>query len=51
MTKAKQLLLGKPPDQQQEAARLLRSLYELHRQGVLSQSEFNLKKWDILSRK
>lgn len=47
---AKDLFLGKRPDAQQQAAEQLRQLYDLHRTGVLSESEFNMKKWDILSR-
>lgn len=47
---AKSLFLGKPVDAQQESIVLLRQLYELTRSGVLSQGEFNIKKWEILSR-
>jgi hypothetical protein len=49
-TRAKDLYLGKPPDVREEALRLLRTLHELHRDGVLSEAEFNMKKWDVLSR-
>jgi len=48
--RAKGLLLGKPASQVQEDFKLLESLQALRRQGVLSESEFNMKKWDILSR-
>jgi Bacterial PH domain/Short C-terminal domain len=48
--KAKELYLGKSPSKQDEAAKLLRNLYELFRAGALSESEFNMKKWDILAR-
>lgn len=49
--RAKELMLGKRPDQQQEAIDLLRQLYDLVKAGVVSQGEFNLKKWEILSRR
>jgi len=29
---------------------LLRQLHSLHKSGVLSESEFNMKKWDVLSK-
>lgn len=48
--RAKDLFLGKGPDKKEEAVRMLRSIHELHRSGVLSEGEFNMKKWDILSR-
>ncbi|NTW29524.1 MAG: SHOCT domain-containing protein [Coriobacteriia bacterium] len=48
--RAKDLFLGKRPSAQEQAIEQLRQLYELHRSGVLSESEFNMKKWDILSR-
>ena len=48
--RAKDLYLGKSEDARQRAARELRQIYELHRSGVLSASEFNMKKWDILAR-
>ncbi|MGH9197761.1 MAG: SHOCT domain-containing protein, partial [Acidimicrobiia bacterium] len=48
--RAKSLYLGKPPDKQQETFELLRNLHQLHKAGALSESEFNLKKWDVLSR-
>lgn len=48
--RAKQLFLGKPENARDVAARQLRQLYDLHRSGVLSESEFNSKKWDILAR-
>jgi hypothetical protein len=51
LTQAKQLLIGKPKDEQDEAMRLLRNLYDLTKTGVVSQGEFNMKKWDILSRR
>jgi len=48
--RAKSLFLGKPRDQQDAAIAQLRKLHELQRDGVLSESEFNMKKWDVLSR-
>lgn len=48
--RAKALYLGKPPDRRAEDARLLSHLHELRKAGALSESEFNLKKWEILSR-
>ncbi|MCX5971840.1 MAG: hypothetical protein NTV14_10145 [Coprothermobacterota bacterium] len=49
--KAKALFLGKPSDKREEALMILKNLHGLYKAGVLSESEFNLKKWDILSRK
>jgi len=48
--RGKELFLGHPPDRQQQALQLLGQLHELYASGVLSESEFNLKKWDVLSR-
>ncbi len=48
--RATSLYLGKPASAREEALAQLRSLHSLHRDGVLSQSEFNSKKWDILAR-
>jgi hypothetical protein len=48
--RAKGLLLGKPAPQVQDDIRLLENLHALWKQGALTQSEFNMKKWDILSR-
>jgi hypothetical protein len=48
--RAKSLYLGKEPDARQEAVRLLRNLHDMHRNGILSESEFNIKKWDILTK-
>jgi hypothetical protein len=47
--RAKALFLGSPPDAQAEAIQHLRELHSLYRSGVLSEGEFNTKKWDILS--
>lgn len=48
--RAKGLYLGKTVDARDEAVRLLRNLHEMHRTGILSESEFNTKKWDILTK-
>lgn len=47
--RGKTLFLGAPPDKAGAAIELLQNLDLLRKQGVLSQSEFNMKKWDILS--
>ncbi|MDZ4170252.1 MAG: DUF6232 family protein [Coriobacteriia bacterium] len=48
--RAKDLYLGKRPDKRADAIVQMKKLYELHQDGVLSLSEFNSKKWDILIR-
>jgi hypothetical protein len=48
--RATNLYLGKPSTAREEAIAQLRSLHSLHKQGVLSESEFNSKKWDVLAR-
>ena len=48
--RATALYLGKPPTARDAAIAQLRSLHALHRDGVLSESEFNMKKWDVLAR-
>lgn len=47
--RAKDLFLGKRPDAREQAIVQLRQLHDLYRTGVLSESEFNMKKWDVLS--
>jgi hypothetical protein len=49
--RAKSLYLGRPPQQQDEALRMLRNLHEMMKSGVLSESEFRTKKWELLSTK
>ena len=49
--RAKDLYLGKPPDARAAALEHLRGLFQLHRDGVLSLSEFNTKKWEVLSKR
>jgi hypothetical protein len=48
--RAKDLFLGKVPDEREQAITNLRQLHGLRQSGVLSESEFNMKKWDVLSR-
>ena len=48
---AKGQLVGKKSNQIDEAVTLLRSLHGLVIQGVLTESEYNIKKWDILSQR
>jgi hypothetical protein len=48
--RAKDLYLGKPLDRRSADAHLLGQLHDLYRDGGLSESEFNTKKWEILSR-
>ena len=47
--RSKELFLGRSPDAEQRAEKALRSLKQLLDAGVLSDSEFRSKKWQILS--
>ncbi|MBI2441562.1 MAG: SHOCT domain-containing protein [Lentisphaerae bacterium] len=47
--RGKTLFLGAPPDKAATAVELLQNLDALKKKGVLSESEFNAKKWEILS--
>jgi hypothetical protein len=47
--RGKATFLGGPPDKAASAVELLKNLDALRRSGVLSESEFNTKKWEILS--
>jgi hypothetical protein len=47
---AKRNLLGAPRDRVAECAASLEQLHALMKRGVLSEAEFNMKKWDLLSR-
>lgn len=47
--RGKTTFLGAPPDKAASAVELLNNLNALKTQGVLSESEFNMKKWEILS--
>lgn len=48
---AKTMFLGKGTSEKEEAIDILGKLFHLHKSGVLSEGEFNMKKWDILSRR
>ena len=48
--RAKDGFLGATVEVRESSVGLLRQLHSLHKSGVLSESEFNLKKWDILSK-
>jgi len=48
--RAKNLILGRPKDKQADAIERVTKLYRAFQTGALSQSEFNMTKWDILSR-
>lgn len=48
--RAKDLVLGQPKDKQDEAVERVAKLYAAHKAGALTESEFNMTKWDILSR-
>ena len=47
--RAKKGFLGATVEVRESSVGLLRQLHSLHKSGVLSESEFNLKKWNILS--
>jgi len=49
--RAKNGFVGEPASRGDEAVGLLRQLFSLMKAGVLSQGEFNMKKWDILSQR
>ena len=51
LVRAKEMFLGRPPDAVEQSIALLRNLKDLKKQGILSESEFNSKKWDVLSRR
>ncbi len=48
--RAKGLFLGKPKETRDDIITLLKDLYPLYKTNVLSEYEFNQKKWEILSR-
>ena len=48
--RAKGLILGHPKDKQADAIDRIAKLYRAHKAGALTESEFNMTKWDILSR-
>ena len=45
----RELFLGRAPEEAADKIGLLRELHSLHERGVLSESEFNMKKWEILA--
>ena len=49
--RGKAMFLGSPPDKAKKTLEALGSLYRLMKQGALSESEYNVKKWDLLSGK
>ena len=48
--RAKEMFLGKSPNRREDALDSLQRLHDLYNSGALSQSEFNMKKWDVLSK-
>lgn len=44
-------LLGNKTDKIDEKTKSLESLYHLKKQGAITDGEYNMKKWDILSKK
>jgi hypothetical protein len=48
--RAKDGFLGATVEVRESSVGLLRQLHSLHKSGVLTESEFNLKKWNILSK-
>jgi hypothetical protein len=48
--RSKELFIGRSPDAQQDAQRMLLSLKQLRDARVLSEAEYSTKKWDVLSR-
>jgi hypothetical protein len=47
--RGKAMFLGSPPDKAAAAVELVNNLHQLMQSGALSESEFKMKKWDILS--
>ena len=48
--RAKAGFLGTTTEAQENSASQIRQLHSLHKDGVLTAGEFNMKKWDILSK-
>ena len=46
----KRQIVGSPPETHQSTLSTLLSLFELFQAGALTESEYKMKKWDILSR-
>ena len=49
--RGKAMFLGNPPNVAQQTMETLNDLYSLMKKGALSESEYNTKKWDLLSGK
>ena len=49
--RGKALFLGSPPDIARKTMETLDDLYRLQQKGALSESEYNIKKWDLLAGK
>lgn len=49
--KANRMTYQGPVNKKVEAIYLLRQLHDLYRRGALSEAEFNMKKWELLSGK
>ncbi|MCL2116979.1 MAG: SHOCT domain-containing protein [Planctomycetaceae bacterium] len=49
--RGKALFLGSPPDVAKKTLETLDDLYRLQQKGALSEAEYNMKKWDLLSGK
>ena len=49
--RGKALFLGSPPDLAKKTMETLNDLYRLQQKGALSEGEYNIKKWDLLSGK
>jgi hypothetical protein len=49
--RGKALFLGNPPDVAKKTMQTLDDLYRLQQTGALSEGEYNIKKWDLLSGK
>ena len=49
--RGKAMFLGNPPNVAQQTMETLNDLYRLQQKGALSESEYNTKKWDLLSGK
>tara|TARA_B100000902_G_C27120785_1_gene818553 strand:+ start:112 stop:918 length:807 start_codon:yes stop_codon:yes gene_type:complete len=48
--RAKAGFLGTTTEAQENSASQIRQLHSLHKDGILTEGEFNMKKWDILSK-
>jgi hypothetical protein len=47
----KAAMQGKPSEEFRTMTRMLTELHHLYEQGILSEAEFNTKKWEVLARK